>query len=92
MNKGELVEAIAAKTGFPKSQVNDTLNEMISQVEKTVRKRDAKAAQVQLVGLGTFKAVKRKARTGVNPVSGEKIKIPARKTVKFTPSANLKKL
>ncbi|MFW5865757.1 MAG: HU family DNA-binding protein [Nanoarchaeota archaeon] len=92
MNKGELVESIAKNTGYPKSQVNETLNEMIGTIEKTVKKRDMKTAQVQLVGLGTFKAVKRKARMGVNPVSGEKIKIPARKTLKFTPSANLKKL
>lgn len=87
MNKGQLVEAIAKKTDLPKTHVDAVIKEMIATIGKTVRKEP-----VQLVGLGTFKPVKRKARMGVNPVTGEKIKIPARKTVKFTASAVLKKL
>ena len=87
MNKGELVEAIAGKTGYPKSQVDEIVKELIATIGKTVKKDP-----VQLVGLGTFKPVKRKARTGINPMTGEKLKIPARKALKFTPSANLKKL
>ena len=87
MNKGELVEAIAASTGYPKSQVDEVVKELIATIGKTVKKEP-----VQLVGLGTFKPVKRKARTGVNPMTGEKLKIPARKALKFTASANLKKL
>ena len=87
MNKGELVEAIAGKTGYPKSQVDEVVRELIATIGKTVKKEP-----VQLVGLGTFKPVKRKARTGINPMTGAKIKIPARKALKFTASANLKKL
>lgn len=87
MNKGEMIEKIAKSTGYPKTQVGEVLNGFIALVGKTVRKEP-----VQLVGLGTFKPVKRKARAGVNPITGEKIKIPARKTVKFTASSNLKKL
>ena len=87
MNKGELVEKVAKKTGYPKSQVTDVLNEVIGTIAKSVKKE-----KVQLVGLGTFQAVKRKARMGVNPATGAKIKIPARKALKFTPTASLKKL
>lgn len=87
MNKGELVEAIAESTGYPKSQVDEVVKTLIATVAKTVKKES-----VQLVGLGTFKPVKRKARVGVNPMTGEKLKIPARKALKFTASANLKKL
>lgn len=87
MNKGELVEVISNKTGYPKSQVTEILNETIGIIGKTVKKD-----KVQLVGLGTFQPVKRKARMGVNPATGKKIKIPARKALKFTASANLKKL
>ncbi|MBN1175081.1 HU family DNA-binding protein [Candidatus Woesearchaeota archaeon] len=87
MNKGELVEAIAGATGYPKSQVDEIVRELIATVGKTVKKEP-----VQLVGLGTFKPVKRKARVGINPMTGEKLKIPARKALKFTASANLKKL
>lgn len=87
MNKAELVEVLAKETGFPKSQVSTMLKAFVDVVGKTVKKEP-----VQLVGLGTFKPVKRKARVGVNPITGEKIKIPARKALKFTASANLKKL
>lgn len=87
MNKAELVEAVAKSTGYPKSQVDEVLREVIGVIGKTVKKEP-----VQLVGLGTFKPVKRKARMGVNPITGEKLKIPARKALKFTASANLKKL
>ena len=87
MNKAELVEKIADKTGYAKSLVNEVLSEIVDTIGKTVKKEP-----VQLVGLGTFKPVKRKARTGVNPITGAKIKIPARKALKFTASANLKKL
>ena len=87
MNKAELVEAIAKKTGFAKSQIDEIVREMIGIIGKTVKKEP-----VQLVGLGTFKPVKRKARMGVNPSTGEKMKIPARKALKFTASSNLKKL
>ena len=87
MNKAELVEAIAKSTGYAKSQIDEIVKSMIIIVGKTVKKEP-----VQLVGLGTFKPVKRKARVGVNPSTGEKMKIPARKALKFTASSNLKKL
>lgn len=87
MNKAELIEAVSDKTGYAKSQVGEILNEVIDTVAKTVKKE-----KVQLVGLGTFQPVKRKARVGVNPATGKKIKIPARKALKFTATAALKKL
>jgi len=49
-----------------------------------------KGKTVQLVGFGTFKVVQRKARTGVNPKTGEKIKIKASKNVKFSAGKDLK--
>ena len=68
MNKAELVETIANKTGYAKSLVNEVLSEIIETIAKTVHKEP-----VQLVGLGTFKPVRRKARMGVNPITGKKI-------------------
>ena len=49
-----------------------------------------KGQSVQLIGFGTFKVVARKARTGVNPKTGEKIKIKASKAVKFGAGKELK--
>ena len=89
MNKAELVEEIAKKAKMPKTQVDEVVKTLIEVIGKTVKK-DPKG--VQLIGLGTFKSVKRKARTGVNPMTGQKIKIAACKTLKFKASANLKKL
>ena len=88
MNKAELVEALAKETGYQKTAVNEILSAFVGITGKTVKK----GGQVQLVGLGTFKRVSRKARAGVNPATGAKIRIPARKTIKYTASANLKKL
>ncbi|HXP91187.1 MAG TPA: HU family DNA-binding protein [Fibrobacteria bacterium] len=45
---------------------------------------------VALVGFGTFEVKERKARTGVNPATGEKIKIAASKTVGFKAGKALK--
>ena len=45
-----------------------------------------------LAGLGKFKVVKRKARMGRNPATGQTIKIPAKTVVKFSVAKNLKDL
>jgi DNA-binding protein HU-beta len=49
-----------------------------------------KGEDVTLTGFGTFKVVKRKARKGRNPFTGEEIKIKATKAPKFTPGKALK--
>jgi len=46
--------------------------------------------EVRLSNFGIFKATQRKARAGVNPGTGEKIKIPAKRVPVFTPSKGLK--
>lgn len=43
-----------------------------------------------LTGLGSFKIVQRAARTGRNPGTGEAIRIPARKVVKYTMGKRIK--
>ncbi len=85
MNKSELVEAIAKETEFTKADSERALNATLSAIMKGVKK-----ANVQLVGFGTFKIVKMKARTGVNPQTGKPLKIPAKKVMKFKASKNPK--
>lgn len=79
MNKTELVAAVAEKAGLTKKDAEKALAAVIESVTKAIKKGD----KVQLVGFGTFEARKRAARQGINPATGEKIKIAASKTPVF---------
>lgn len=85
MNKAELVEAIAKETGLTKVDSEAALEAVIKTISKASKKDS-----VSLVGFGTFQYKKSKARAGVNPQTGEKIKIPAKNTLKFKASKNMK--
>ena len=85
MNKGQLVDAVAKDTKLSKADAGKALESVLKNVMKSVKKEP-----VQLVGFGTFKLMSQKARTGVNPRTGEKLKIAARKVVKFKVSKNPK--
>ena len=85
MNKGELIDAIAADAGISKSQAGDALESVMSNVSKTLKSGD----KVTLVGFGTFSVSHRDARTGRNPQTGATIQIPARKVVRFKPGKDL---
>jgi len=87
MNKGELVERIAKDAKLSKTQASNALNAAIGAVQGTLKK----GQKVTLVGFGTFSTSKRKARTGRNPQTGEKLKIAARRVARFSPGAELKK-
>jgi len=88
MNKAELIEAIAKKvSGVSKRAVGDMVDAFVGTVTASLKKGES----VTLVGFGAFKAGKRAARTGRNPQTGKAIRIPARKTVKFSAGAGLKK-
>jgi len=86
MNKSELVDAIAKETGLSKKDSEKAVKAFVDVVSKTLKKKD----KVQLVGFGTFETVKRAARTGKNPQTGEAIKIPASTAPKFKPGKALK--
>ena len=80
MNKAELIEVIAKDAKLSKAAAQAALDATIAAVVKAVTKGDS----VSLVGFGSFSSGKRAARTGRNPQTGETIKIPAAKTVKFS--------
>lgn len=88
MNKAELTTAISKSTGLSQKDSGAALESMIETIKKTLKK----GGKVQLVGFGSFEVRKRKARNGVNPQSGDKIKIAARKIPKFNPGKALKDL
>lgn len=77
MTKTQIVAALAEKTGLTKKNVNDLLSELVALAYK-----EAKTG-FTIPGLGKLVLVKRKARTGRNPSTGEMIKIPAKNVLKF---------
>jgi len=79
MNKTELIDAIAEECDLSKAVAQRALESIVNNVVKAVAEGDT----VQLVGFGTFAAGKRAERTGLNPRTGEEIKIAAATTVKF---------
>ena len=88
MNKTELVSEMAEKAGISKKAAESALDAFVSITGETMKKGD----KIQLIGFGTFEAVKRSARTGVNPLTKEKISVPEKTVPKFTAGASLKKL
>jgi len=81
MNKAELVAEIQKTLGkeTSKAAAERALEAVIENIKKGLKK----GKPVQLIGFGTFSVAKRAGRTGVNPRTGEKIKIKPSKTVKF---------
>lgn len=87
MNKTELVQAIAENADLTKVQAKAALDAALGAVEGALKKGD----KVALIGFGTFQVVKKDARQGINPMTKAKIKIPAKKVVKFKAGAELAK-
>jgi DNA-binding protein HU-beta len=87
MTKAELVEKMAKDAGISKAAAATALNSMTDGITKALKKKDGK---VTLVGFGTFSKVRRKARTGRNPQTGEALKIKASNAVKFKAGKALK--
>lgn len=88
MNKQELINEIAKKTGLTKKDASAALDAFIESVKASLKK----GSEVRLIGFGTFLVKKKKARKGRNPKTGEEIKIPAKKVPSFRPASELKKL
>jgi len=86
MNKAELIEEVASQTGLAKRTSGKAVDAVVSAISDCL----AKGEKVTLVGFGTLRVTKRKARVGRNPQTGESINIPAKKVPKFVPGKNLK--
>lgn len=80
MNKAELVEIVANKTGTSKRQAEECLDLTVTAITKSV----AKGEKVTLVGFGTFERRDRRARKGRDPRTGTEIDIPAKKVPAFS--------
>jgi len=86
MNKAELIDAIAGESKLTKVDSKKALDAFMKATADALKKGE----RVALVGFGSFSVVKRNARTGRNPQTGNEIKIAAKNVVKFAPGAELK--
>lgn len=86
MNKKELVEKVSGGAGLSLKDANSALDGIVEAIKASLKKNQ----KVTLVGFGTFSVIKKKARKGRNPKTGEAIKIPAGKSPKFTAGKELK--
>ena len=88
MNKAALIEHMAKETKMSKTSCKNALESFIKAVELTLKK----GKTVVLTGFGTFTVMKRKERIGINPASGQKMKIPSKRVQKFKAGKKLKDL
>jgi DNA-binding protein HU-beta len=88
MTKKELIESISETTGQSLKQAGESLDAMVDSIKSALKKEK----KIVIASFGSFSVVKRKAREGRNPRTGEKIKIAASKLPKFTPGKALKDL
>lgn len=86
MNKADLVNAVAEKTGLTKKDAAAALEAVMEAISNGLKK----GKSITLTGFGTFAVAKRSAREGRNPQTGAKIKIPAKKVPKFKPGKALR--
>ena len=86
MNKTDLINSIASKSGLNKKNSEAALNAFIASVEESLKGGD----KVVLVGFGTFEVRKRAARKGRNPQTKKEITIPASKAPVFKAGKVLK--
>ena len=85
MNKSDLVSEVA-KAVSTKKEAKHAVDCVVSSITKALQKGE----DVSLTGFGSFKVVRRKARKGRNPNTGEEIEIRATRVPKFTPGKALK--
>ena len=87
MTKAELIEKIAEDADLTKDVAKTTLDSVLDGITEALKAKDGK---ITLTGFGTFSKMRRKARKGRNPQTGEPLKIKARNAVKFKASQKLK--
>lgn len=86
MNKGELVAAVADKSGLSRGQAGEALDAALAAITDALKNGE----EVKIVGFGTFLVTDRAAGEARNPRTGEKVAVPASRTPKFRAGAGLK--
>lgn len=79
MTKSQVLNAMSESTGLSKKDVGNVFEKMVELAYKEVKN----SGEFVVPGIGKLVKVKRKARVGRNPATGETIQIPAKTVVKF---------
>jgi len=85
MNKGELIDSVAGAAGLSRADATKAVDAVLDSIQGTL----SNGGSVSLVGFGTF-SVKRAARAGRNPRTGETIQIKASNVPGFKAGKGLK--
>ena len=86
MNKKQITHRISKDAGITALQAEKAYQSMLTGMIDSL----AKGERVTFSGFGSFEIKKRNARQGRNPKTGQKLRIPQKKRVKFNPSRILK--
>ena len=86
MNKAEMADRLAARTGLSKSVANEAVDSVFAAIGEAL----ANGGEVRIVGFGTFGTRSRPARTGRNPRTGEAVSIAASTSPTFKAGKTLK--
>ena len=86
MNKADLIDKMASEANISKAAAEKALGAFTDGVKDALRKSE----NVTLIGFGTYSVVERKARTGRNPQTGQELRIPAKKIIKFKAGKGLR--
>ncbi|TMS91919.1 hypothetical protein CWB58_17115 [Pseudoalteromonas sp. S201] len=86
MNKSDIIKEVAERTGVPISEAKKVVEATLDVISEHLQAGE----DVKLVGFGTFGTRKRASRTGVNPRTGQRIRIQSRTVPVFSPGSQLK--
>lgn len=88
MNKTELINSLSEETTYSKRDIMRVLDALVRIMVRELKKGN----RLQWSGLGTFSVAERPARLGINPVTKQRINLPASKVPKFKPGKQLKEM
>jgi integration host factor subunit beta len=86
MIKTDLIDRVAIRTNLTRKQTTIVVNSFLSSITDSLVAGD----EVEIRGFGSFRIRKRNARIGLNPKTGNKVHIPAKKAPYFRAGKNLK--
>jgi DNA-binding protein HU-beta len=86
MTKNELIRELAEEFELPRKRVGEMVETMLEKFTNVLKSGD----KVQLTPFGQFRIRDRAARMARNPQTGEPVKVPAKRVLKFVPGKTLK--